>query len=391
MTPLEPWERVFVGDKFFEGAHGEMDCIDCHLGNPQIGLDKDAAHEDLMPYPSEDPEFFCASCHESEVENFEQSLHFAQEGYFERFSLRAGYSLRDSGHEHEFEEFTAECAACHATCGQCHISRPRSVGGGFNWEHEFKKKPDLKTNCTACHGSRIGEEYTGSREGFKADVHYVPGAKTCEFCHSGYEMHGGDGTHLTYRYDEDKTAGPQCELCHSAVEDQNIYHSQHWAGDSGVTLACQVCHSQSYKNCNGCHVGGEGITGSSYVTFEIGRNYLKDNLRYEDYDYIAVRHIPIAPNTYEEWGVDDLQNFETSEPTWKLTTPHNIQKWTPQTDVGEGQSCGAACHDSDYYLRSDDVEFYEDANYDEESGDVGYGYDDLERERQANSDVIIPE
>jgi len=33
----------------------------------------------------------------------------------------------------------------------------------------------------------------------------------------------------------------------------------------------------------------------------------------------------------------------------------------------------------------------ETANYDEESGEVGYGYDDLERERQANSDVIIPE
>jgi len=93
VTPLEPWERVFVGEKFFEGAHGEMDCIACHLGDPQVRSDKEAAHEDLVPYPSEDAEYFCAECHADEVENYEQSLHFAQEGYFERFSLRAGYDL----------------------------------------------------------------------------------------------------------------------------------------------------------------------------------------------------------------------------------------------------------------------------------------------------------
>ena len=53
-------------------------------------------------------------------------------------------------------------------------------------------------------------------------------------------------------------------------------------GIPGVTLSCQVCHAQPYRNCNGCHVGGDMLTGSSYCAFEIGRNYLKSNERYKE-------------------------------------------------------------------------------------------------------------
>ncbi len=388
MTPLEPWKRVFVSEEYLETAHGKMSCTWCHNGNPQ-SPDKEEGHKGIIAYPSEDADFYCGPCHAEEVKNNKISIHTTQEGYFERFRIRAGYDWRDPGREHELEEFKAECGVCHATCGQCHISRPRTVGGGFNWAHEFKKTPDLQTNCTACHGSRIGEEYTGAHEGFKADVHYIPHVKNCEYCHPAHQMHGGDGKKLTYRYDEHNTAAIRCEDCHDDTIESNQYHLMHWAGEAGVVHSCEVCHSQPYKNCNGCHAGG-GITGSSYLSFEIGRNYLKDNRRYKDYDYITVRHIPIAPNTYEEWGIEDLKYFEFSEPTWKFTRPHNTLLWTPQTEVAEGQSCNANCHDSAYLLRPEDIEYYEDANYKEENGEFGYGFDDLERERLANKDVIIP-
>ncbi|MCP4716118.1 MAG: hypothetical protein GY868_13460 [Deltaproteobacteria bacterium] len=389
MAPLEPWKRVYINDDFMDSIHGNIDCIWCHEGNEKSN-DKTTAHDGLVSAPSEDSAYYCGVCHGDEDGAHVNSLHRTQEGYFERFSLRAGYDLRDAGQEHKLEEFQAECGQCHATCGQCHVTRPVAVGTGLNWAHEFNKTPDLQTNCTACHGSRIGEEYKGEHEGLKADVHYIPGAKRCEFCHSGQEMHGGDGTYLTYRYDEQNSSAPKCETCHSSIKESNDYHRQHWSGDAGVTLSCQVCHSQAYKNCNGCHVGGSGITGSSYLSFEIGRNYLETNVRYQDYDYITVRHIPIAPNTFEPWGEDDLKYFESSEPTWKLTFPHNIQRWTPQTEVAEGQTCGKSCHDSSYYLRLDDIENYENANFNEETGESGYGYDEIERERTANKDVIIP-
>ncbi len=366
-----------------------MECTFCHDGNPN-GKDKTEAHEDLIPYPSEEAEYTCSPCHSTESAHYKTSIHTTQEGYYERFKIRAGYDLRDPGYEHALEEFKGECGKCHATCGQCHVIRPVTVGSGLNWGHEFRKTPDLSTNCTACHGSRIGEEYTGAHEEYKADVHYVPNAKKCEFCHDAEEMHGGDGTTLTYRFDENNNSAPKCENCHSGTKDANTYHTSHWQGTTGVTLSCQVCHSQPYKNCNGCHVAGGGITGSSYMTFEIGKNYLKEtNSRYSDYDYITVRHIPIAPNTFEPWGVEDLPNFETSEPTWKMTFPHNIQRWTPQTQVDEGASCSTNCHNSDYYLTSSDIDLYEKANYKEENGESGYGYDAISRERAANKSVII--
>jgi thiosulfate/3-mercaptopyruvate sulfurtransferase len=350
-------------------------------------FDKAGAHDGLVAYPSEDAQKYCGSCHPTETNSFKNALHYTQEGYFERFKIRSGYDLRAAGHEEEMKGFKADCGKCHATCGQCHVSRPRSTMGGFisGQGHEFKKTPTLQENCTACHGSRVGEEYTGSHEGLQPDVHYYKYAKRCEFCHTGSEMHGGDGTPLTYRYSEENNSMPKCENCHVASKDDtaNQYHQMHWAGNSGVTLACQVCHAQTYKNCNGCHAG-KGITGSSYLTFEIGKNYLNQNKRYQDYDYITVRHIPVAPNTFEEWGISDLMNFESSEPTWKLTTPHNIQRWTPQTKPAEGATCSAACHNSDYYLREQDVEQYSTAN-----GDAGYGFDDIARELTANKEVII--
>ena len=131
------------------------------------------------------------------------------------------------------------------------------------------------------------------------------------------------------------------------------------------------------------------LTGSSYCAFEIGRNYLKDNERYKEFDYITVRHVPIAPDTFKEWGISDLELFE-SQPTWKMAKPHNIQLWTAQTETPEGASCDASCHNSNYYLREDDVYYYEKANYDNETGESGYGYSDIEREIEANKNVIIP-
>jgi len=388
VDPLDPWKRVYIEEEFLDTLHGNIDCYWCHEGNKDA-TNKDDAHQGLIAFPSEQPSNACRYCHVEEHAANKTSLHTTQEGYFERFNVRAGYDLREDSHL--LNEFNAECGKCHTSCGQCHVSRPITVGSGLNWGHEFKRTPDLTTNCTACHGSRIGEEFSGSHTDLKPDIHFL---KRCEFCHKSSEIHGNQDDDRTYRYDDEKTTGILCEQCHYKkddilVEEINAYHILHWEGISRVKLTCQVCHSQPYKNCNGCHVGGSGITGSSYLSFEIGKNYLKNTDRYGEYDYITVRHIPIAPNTYEAWGVDNLENFENSEPTWKLTTPHNIQRWTPQTTVEEGQSCWLSCHNTSYYLTDDDIELYEEANYNDDTGESGYGYDNLTRERNANKDVII--
>jgi thiosulfate/3-mercaptopyruvate sulfurtransferase len=204
----------------------------------------------------------------------------------------------------------------------------------------------------------------GQNEGYVPDVHrFKPGGSQCTFCHDGMEMHGSGQT-FDYRYLN--TDMPRCEDCHEDSRLSNIYHQMHVAYDFLPQLSCQVCHSQPYKHCNGCHTGGAGITGSSYIKFKIGKNKFNLEAANRNYDYVTVRHIPIAPDTYASWGIPDLPNFN-SEPTWKYATPHNIQRWTAQTDTsGTNGDCGANCHKSEeYYLLTKELLDYEiEANKD---------------------------
>ena len=271
MAPLEPWIKVFITDDYFgnvelgiEGdPHGQLKCTQCHGGNSSKS-DKHDAHESVVAHPSENKET-CLGCHSDDaigavLNNFDSSLHKTQEGYFERFKIRAGFDMRDDGHEELLHEFDMECGQCHASCGQCHISRPISVGSGFREGHRFKATPDQTNNCIACHGSRIGAEFLGDNgnaeltddpyEDFDGnrvtgDVHrFQFPSMRCEHCHEGHEMHG-NGTKLTYRYDERNTDMPMCEDCHADVSTANLYHNMHWSGSSTPTLSCQVCHSQT--------------------------------------------------------------------------------------------------------------------------------------------------
>lgn len=176
---------------------------------------------------------------------------------------------------------------------------------------DFLNASHGKLSCTACHGTRVGEEFRGMHAGIPADVHYNKGMQ-CVACHNADEVHtsSADSKH---RYDESLT---QCEDCHQ-IGNENSYHAVH-----GNKLSCQVCHSQPYKNCYSCHVGKEsrGLTRPSEIDFKIGKNHLKSESR--PYDYTVVRHVPIAPDSYDDWAPGQLSNF-SALPTWKHATPHN--------------------------------------------------------------------
>ena len=333
---------VLVKDSFLSSTHGQFGCTACHHGD-DTATDKEAAHAGLVAMPSDSTDVFCGGCHEATMEKHQSSLHVSQKGYYALIEKRLGRDV--STDENIVPMFNKECGKCHASCGQCHISRPISTGGGFVDGHNFFGEPEQKLNCTACHGSRVGAEYFGENEGIKSDVHWIPNVKKCSYCHSAEAMHGSSPG-AEHRYDDEDMV--RCEDCHEGTKEANQFHETHW-GD----LACQVCHSQPYKNCNGCHTGGEGITGSSYMTFKIAKNPRKSDLR--PYDIAVVRHIPISRDTYASWGIADLPNYD-SEPTWKYATPHNIQRWTAQTDTTGSVWCGVKCHGSDFFLTLDDLD-----------------------------------
>ena len=141
-----------------------------------------------------------------------------------------------------------------------------------------------------------------------------------------------------------------CQNCHLQVGSDDItMHEVH-----GENLSCQVCHSVSYLSCDGCHVAVSEQTGNpffettaDYLTFLIGRNPLQSDDR--PYQYVPVRHVPIDPESFAYYGDNLLPNFN-DQPTWRYTTPHNIQRETPQNE-----SC-MSCHgNADLFLTAEKV------------------------------------
>ena len=375
MAPLEPWEKVLVNaEAFDETVHGKIPCTDCHNGDTSAA-EKEAAHQNLIAEPSENAEEFCGECHPDLTTMAQNSLHNTLEGYWTVLEQRGV----PRNHPETQEMFGNHCAGCHASCGDCHVSRPTSVDGGFLDGHVFQGTPSMTNNCTACHGSRVGDEYLGKNEGARADVHFRQGRMTCVDCHTGHEMHGQpancqechEGPQNSevpppdHRYDGIQL--PSCGTCHAKVTAGNdgiVMHEQH-----GSQLSCQVCHSVQYTSCDGCHVSLSEETGNpifrtegSYEGFFIGKNTRQNYER--PYEYVPVRHVPISRTSFDYYEEGLVSNF-SGRPTWLYATPHNIQRNTPQNE-----SC-ASCHENpQYFLTADKV-----------------APDELE----ANQDVIVEE
>ena len=357
MAPLEPWEKVLVNyTDFSETTHGQIPCTACHSGAESA--EKEVAHEGLVSRPSEDFTEYCSPCHSDIGIDFRGSLHLTQEGYWDAIDARAG----TENHPQLDEMFDNHCSSCHTTCGDCHVSQPASVGGGFIDGHMFNETPSLTRNCTACHGSRVGNEYLGKNEGIQADVHFRQARMACVDCHTGDQMHSQDSgcedchdgvvnetVDRSHRYEG--IASLDCTDCHPEAlgQDENAMHQQH-----GIEFQCQVCHSVAYTSCDSCHVSISETTGNpkyetagDYLTFFIGKNPIQNYHR--PYEYVVLRHVPVDPEQYSYYGEDLLPEFDAL-PTWVYTTPHNIQLSTPQNE-----SCESCHGNADIFLTVDKV------------------------------------
>jgi len=352
VAPLEPWEKVLVDAESYMGTiHGTIACTTCHLGENEV--DKEAAHTGLISRPSEDPGTVCGACHADISAVYPDSLHATQAGYWTTIDARN----EPEDHPALEEMFGNHCASCHTSCGDCHVSQPKSVGGGLIDGHNFNATPSLTRNCTACHGSRVGNEYMGKHEDIKADVHFRQGRMKCTDCHTAAEMHGDYANiegfttdNPQHRYEGGQE--PVCTQCHTTVgstDDAIQMHQTH-----GEKLSCQVCHSVSYSSCDGCHVQTSEDTGNpyfstegTYLTFFIGKNPLKSDSR--PFEYVTLRHIPVAPTSYSFYTGSEMANFDAL-PTWAYATPHNIQRETPQN-----ASCEACHGNEEIFLTADKV------------------------------------
>ena len=163
------------------------------------------------------------------------------------------------------------------------------MGGGLFDGHLFTSQPPMTRSCTACHGSRVGNEYLGKNEGYPGDVHFREGRMNCVDCHTSHELHGQNANcsechtapeEMSLKPADHRYAGiqsPTCEKCHPNTilgKDNIQMHTVH-----GSDLSCEVCHSITYTSCDGCHVAISEKTGkaffeteATYSTFLIGLN-----------------------------------------------------------------------------------------------------------------------
>ena len=325
---------------FLTTTHGQIGCTTCHAGNPGAAAPA-VAHRGLIGRPSDNPTKACGACHPDVTATFTKSLHFTARGLEHGLRALTG-SVRWSMAK---PAFLKSCQSCHATCGDCHVSKPPYstnpiVLGGLQAGHRFAKRPPMELTCAGCHGGRVAAEYTGAYEGFPADVHYTKVKLACADCHTGAQLHGVGGETATTRFRV--SSRPKCTDCHpgaAAGQSRSRPHNVH----SGK-LSCQTCHGGIGKSCVNCHAGS-GST--SLPALKIGRN-LRPELPFTT---TLLRHVPTTRDMIDRvTGLEHtLVNFDRV-PTWKTATPHNIQRVTARS------STCAACHNNpNLFLRLRDL------------------------------------
>ena len=355
----EPYDRVHLSGEgyqnFKNGIHGQIACTTCHNGIDNTSNKEEAHSDDFIKKPSMYAEEKCATCHPAIYQKAHNSLHAQGWGQKRMVFERGGFASFNDIPEHLNEGYDVNCAKCHASCGDCHINRPVQGGGGLYKGHQFVK-PDERDHCTTCHVSRGGHAYYGVAVGTVPDVHLTKRGFKCVTCHSTDELHG-DGVKYDTRYQ--MALKPECSDCHDNLASANNYHAVHLN-----TFNCNVCHSQDYNNCGSCHVGGEGARIEHHQKFKIGMNPIPE---IKPYKLATLRQSLSAPDTWSNYGVEQLANFD-SHPTYKYTTPHNILRWTTRTEVEEGKACFDACHiiaegdslrNKELYLFESDLEQWE--------------------------------
>ncbi|GAB4254265.1 MAG: hypothetical protein Kow00129_15290 [Thermoleophilia bacterium] len=386
---VEQYPSVFSSGS----VHMGMTCTGCHGGDDSANTRAEAHSGTFQEIPGGP---LCLTCHRSLTTMASTGLHTTLAGYEDILGQR-GFPMEASDQAAAVERYEKECTRCHTAneaeetaCGQCHVSKPNTVQGGLVSGHAFNRTPSMDNNCTACHGSRVRDEYYGMNNALldrnaaaypdghplkdtaytlEPDVHKTAGL-TCMDCHSGAEMHGEGHPADGNRYEV--TSSPACVDCHptdTAFESVTQMHSSGHVDQ----IDCYVCHAQPYKSCYECHTDetaeGLGFYGinqndptledrkaassdpdsvqpDSLITFRAGLNPLYDPTDPDSKMYSVLRHSPIDRDLFKFSGdkaIDGLiGNGITNIPTWRYATPHTIKRNTLIT-----KSC-ANCHNDSF-------------------------------------------
>lgn len=410
LSPLSPAQRVYIqlgadqhGFSDIDSTHARMSCAGCHSGQSPVAEETDvkamtAAHQGLKRDPSADPQMGCGGglCHGDIARRGITSMH--RQGWGQKAQLALRFSAAGTSFEQcpvEMQDgFESNCATCHATCGQCHISRPNVTGGGFAGDlsggnHKFIRKPSETLVCTACHSNTVGVEWRGELAGENPDLHQGFGF-TCKTCHTeDFHGAGNSDTELTSLYEVEGMASCYTP-CHANDASKNLFHQTHWAGQgTNEPLSCFVCHSDTINHFDSNFPSDYSKV---YQDFQIGKNpnYQQSGKPHSDEKWAVVRHLSNTRNGFSGWGIPSLSNYDALE-TYQYTSPHNLQRWTSRTLADASwataggyttATCGENCHLHGSTLSGQIKPFYLLSEYLDERGQSD--------EKIANAAVTIP-
>ena len=292
----------------------------------------------------------CASCHSEITTTDAISLHSTLDGYLTVMNQRAGTEeLCRPGLELAFEN---HCADCHTSCGQCHVSRPTSAGGGLLDGHSFKNPPPMNLTCTGCHGSRVNDEYKGKNEApeggmVPADVHFNPGGMACFECHGDAEMHGDvpaqEPPLRRCRRRNARTAISTWKVGPTVIRSTPCTRRT-WPARCAIRWTTRTATAAMCRRRRRARPTSRSIRRRWRST--LART---PSSRVASWDYVLLRHVPIDRDSFSFYGENLLPEYD-SLPTFAYATPHNIQRNTPQN-----ASCDACHGNESLFLTADKV------------------------------------
>lgn len=317
---------LVVSEKFVKSAHNAKGCQACHSGDP-LSKSKAGAHKKLIsdPVAADGGVNTCGKCHTDIVKRHKGSLHYTTQGiknaYFGRLSKdKSTCKLAEKSWR------SKACVDCHASCGTCHVSRPRDPWvtrgpKGLLSGHEFlkyEKRTDTENTCYVCHAGSITDPEAGFQ---KHDVHYKAGMG-CMTCHNEKEVHGDGKTYQTMIHSGVVTA--TCAKCHEKL-------SGSWHSKSHLDrTTCQSCHSMPYRSCTECH-GWQRIIDKASAPFKItyaiklGGSHGK---------LTTLVKAPVDPKMLADDKLPEIPASKlNTQSSWYAGAPHNVIKPKPDQDL----------------------------------------------------------
>ena len=140
LAPLELYQKIYVHPSFLESDHGALPCTDCHGGDDgdPTGKPPMGGWCGIPPSP-ERPRSAATATRRLRLRlptACTLPLTYSGGGLRPEWTRRRGLSRR-----RWVRPWKNTAPPCHASCGQCHVSRPDYADGGFLSRHNFVKNP----------------------------------------------------------------------------------------------------------------------------------------------------------------------------------------------------------------------------------------------------------